>query len=78
MNRRAFFDKVRPALFGRMTQAQVDGIERLIEAFLAACAAGHGTGDHRHLAYILATSFHETGRRMQQVREGFADSDAEA
>ncbi len=30
------------------------------------------------LAYALATAWHETGKRMQPVREGFADTDAQA
>lgn len=32
----------------------------------------------RQLAYILATVYHETGKRMVPVREGFAETDAEA
>ena len=34
--------------------------------------------DHRPLAYILASVWHETGRRMHPVRESFASSDAQA
>jgi predicted chitinase len=30
------------------------------------------------LAYALATTWHETGKRMQPVREGFANTDAQA
>lgn len=32
--------------------------------------------DHRMLAYVLASVWHETGRRMSPVREGFGKSDA--
>lgn len=70
----AFYAAVRRLLFGgTLTQAQVDGIDRLVAAFRL-----YGTGDRRHLAYGLATSFHETGRRMEPVREGFATTDAGA
>lgn len=37
-----------------------------------------GLLDKRWLAYMLATAFHETGSRMQPVRETFASSDAQA
>lgn len=69
-----FFSFVRAAPFGgRLTQLQVDGTKSIIQAFLAA-----GGTDERHLAYILATAFHETGGRMVPVREGFKSSDAAA
>ncbi|TXN40498.1 hypothetical protein FV232_05170 [Methylobacterium sp. WL30] len=73
LDRALFFAAIRP-LFGSMTQAQVDGVGRLLDAFLLHALLL----DRRHLAYILATSFHETGRRMMPVREGFATSDAAA
>lgn len=73
LDRTAFFKAIRP-LFGVFTQAQVDGINRLVDAFLAYALIL----DRRHLAYILATSFHETGKRMNPVREGFAATDTAA
>lgn len=74
IDRAPFFAAVRKSLFaGKLTALQVSGIERLLDAF-----ERYGTRDRRHLAYILATSFHETGRRMQPVREGFAATDAAA
>ncbi|KQP50848.1 hypothetical protein ASG40_13050 [Methylobacterium sp. Leaf399] len=73
LDRAKFFAAIRP-LFGSLSVAQVVGIERLLDAFLAYALLL----DRRHLAYILATSFHETGKRMQPVREGFALSDAAA
>lgn len=73
LDRKGFFDAIRP-LFRGLTQSQVDGLNRLIDGFLVYALIL----DRRHLAYILATSFHETGRRMQPVREGFATSDAAA
>lgn len=70
----AFFARVRVSLFsGALTQGQVEGLERLL-----AEAARIGLTDAGQLAYILATSYHETGRRMQPVREAYAGSDAAA
>lgn len=58
-----FFDTVRP-LFGTLKQHHVDGMNRIGEY-----AEARGT-DKVHLAYILATTFHETGAWMQPIREG--------
>lgn len=62
-----FFDSIRP-LFGKLTANQVQGMEAKLSVF----------SDKRlsHTAYALATSFHETARRMQPVREGLGVSDA--
>jgi putative chitinase len=74
MNRAAFFDAIRSALFGgRLNQAQVEGCSAILDAW-----ARHGSGEPKHLAYVLATAYHETGRTMEPVRETFASSDAEA
>lgn len=60
----AFFDAVRSSLFGgTLTQGQVDGLTAVLDA-----AQRRGTQLH-DLAYILATDFHETGGKMQPVRE---------
>lgn len=76
MDRRIFFDHIRNDPFsGSMTPAQVSGINALL-----------GTWEQRYLnqvtvpqlAYVLATVFHETGARMQPVREGFKRTDKEA
>ncbi|MEP2533541.1 glycoside hydrolase family 19 protein [Shimia sp.] len=56
-----------------MTQRQVEGINDLLDEWERV-----GTGDNRHLSYILATDYHETGAKMQPVRETFATSDAKA
>lgn len=69
-----FFAFARNAPFGgRLTEEQVKGAESIIEVWQR-----EGTGDDRHLAYVLATVFHETGGRMVPVRETFATSDAQA
>lgn len=69
-----FFAYARRAPFGnRLTKSQVSGMETLLDAW-----SREGTDDDRHLAYVLATVFHETGGRMVPVRETFATSDAQA
>lgn len=65
-NRSLYFDYVRDALFaGSLTQEQVDGQE----AILARWEADPASDDLRHLAYPLATTFHETGQRMAPIEE---------
>ena len=74
MDRKAFFDAVRRRLFKRgLRQEQVDGINGILRAFVT-----HGDGREKTLAYALATAYHETGRKMAPVREGFAKTDAGA
>lgn len=77
MSRAAFFAALRSrnsGLFGTsLTQAQVNGIEGILDAFQT-----HGDDQRSTLAYALATAYHETGRRMVPVREGFARDDAGA
>ncbi len=68
-----FFSVVRGPLFaGRLSSSQVDGLNRIIEYGIQ---SGYSRPD---LAYVLATVHHETGRRMQPIREGFAATDAGA
>jgi putative chitinase len=74
INRTTLFAYLRKAPFGgRLTQEQVDGVESILGAM-----NNRLFKDLRHVAYILATAFHETGGKMIPVREGFADSDAKA
>lgn len=58
-----FFDTIRP-MFKGLKQHQVEGCEKIIEY-----AAKRGTS-RLHLAYILATTYHETAKWMQPIREG--------
>jgi predicted chitinase len=73
MDNTTFYEVARPLFGGSFRQSQVDGIEDILAAF-------DEVGDARMstLAYALATAFHETGKRMVPVREGFASSDAGA
>ncbi|MCY6382702.1 peptidoglycan-binding protein [Hoeflea prorocentri] len=75
LSRRTFFDGVRQSLFsGSLSQSQVEGIDDVLDVW----EREYSDEDPRWLAYILATIYHETGRRMVPVREGFATSDAGA
>jgi hypothetical protein len=64
IQRKYFFDSVRSSLFsGSMNQSQVDGLNAILDY-----AEDQGCDD-RHLAYILATTFHETAQTMQPIAE---------
>ena len=75
IDRKAFFDAARGTLYGgRLARTQVAGLTALLDRF----ERGGETRDRRFLAYMLATAHHETGGRLQPVRETFAASDAAA
>ncbi|GAA3983670.1 chitinase [Comamonas faecalis] len=66
INRKFFFDHCRETLFtGRLRQAQVDGLDTLLDAWEQSWAMA----DDRWLAYALGTAFHETAFTMQPIRE---------
>jgi Chitinase class I len=73
MNKELFYSTIRKNLFKRLSQAQVDGLNGILEAMDQV-----GDGDKDTLAYALATAYYETGSRMVPVREGFATTDAGA
>jgi hypothetical protein len=62
MNKKLFYDKVR-ASFGPLTQKQVDGFEIILNEGVKRGVL------KEHLAYILATVWHETAHTMQPVKE---------
>jgi putative chitinase len=65
MNRQVFFDEIRHSLFSdRITQSQVDGLNFKLTAWERS-----GLADIRWLAYMLATSYHETAKTMQPIEE---------
>ncbi|OOY15060.1 hypothetical protein [Thioclava sp. DLFJ4-1] len=74
MNKKAFYASLRTrgsGVFGTsLTQGQVDGIETILAA-----AAGLPIS---HVAYLLATAYHETAHTMRPVRETLAKTDDEA
>ncbi len=64
IDRKVFFDGVREPLFGFFSAAQVAGIEAILDEW-----ERRGFTDLRWLAYMLATTFHETARKMQPIHE---------
>lgn len=57
-----FFAEVRRTLFnGRLARPQVEGMEAILNATTEL--------DRRWVAYMLATAYHETGKKMQPVEE---------
>ena len=66
IDRQTFFDVVRGTLFyGAMTQAQVDGMNAILDAW----EANPRSDNLRWLSYPLATTAHETGFTMQPIEE---------
>lgn len=63
MTTERFYETIRPLFGGGLSQTQVDGVGRILDACMTARANRQST------AYILATAFHETGRKMQPVEE---------
>jgi len=75
INRDFFFDHTRESLFkGSLRQSQLNGMIAILDKW----EAESPKDDDRWLAYMLATTHHETGRTMQPVRETFATTDDDA
>lgn len=65
INRKHFFDSIRQSMFaGSMNQEQVEGMEAILNRWEVS-----GLTDLRWLAYILATTYHETAMTMQPIEE---------
>lgn len=69
INLDTFFKEIKPHLFVRLGVPQVEGMEAKIKAFQEA------KWPVSWAAYAMATSYHETARRMVPVREGLSASD---
>lgn len=66
INRKFFFDNVRSQLFdGRLTQKQVNGLTAILNEW----EKNYAKKDDRWLAYMLATTHHETDRTMSPIEE---------
>jgi putative chitinase len=66
INRKFFFDFCRINLFeGKLKQSQVDGLDTIITEW----ENNHHRKDDRWLAYMLATTYHETDKTMQPIEE---------
>jgi hypothetical protein len=62
-----FFDGVKARIDPTLNQEQVDGLEFLLRRF----ETGPRWTEIRHIAYALATIFHETAGSFQPVEEGY-------
>ncbi|MBP1884716.1 glycoside hydrolase family 19 protein [Sinorhizobium mexicanum] len=71
-DRTFFFNQARPMFGGRLTQGQVDGMSAILDEWELRLP----DGDPRWLAYMLATTFHETARQMTPVKEAYWLSEA--
>lgn len=72
MNRKTFYDAIRTPLFGGViSNEQFLGMETLLDTFFSRPDC---KGDLRWLAYMLATAYHETGRKMVSVEENLSYS----
>lgn len=66
INRKFFFDFAKTQLFsGRYSQKQVEGLTLLLDGW----EKDYPNADDRWLAYVLATTHHETDRTMQPIEE---------
>jgi hypothetical protein len=66
-NSEIFFDHVREDLyFGKLSQSQVNGMNFILREWRERFDYD---GDHRRLAYMLATTHHETAFTMQPITE---------
>jgi hypothetical protein len=75
INRKFFFETARMRLFaGSLKSIQVQGMTKIVDLW-ETTRAGQ---DDRWLAYMLATTYHETARTMQPVRETLKSTDAQA
>lgn len=69
-DRKHFFDSVRADPFGgNLTQSQVDGMEYLLAQWEKHFAPNNPNDGTMWLAYCLATTFHETDRKMIPIEE---------
>jgi putative chitinase len=64
INKLRFFSAFRDA-FGPLDQQQVDGLDFLLDCF----GSNKRWADLRHVAYALATAYHETGHTFQPIEE---------
>jgi len=66
MNRETFFAEIRGPIFkGRITQEQVNGLNSLLDVW----EKHYSEYPPEFLAYCLGTTYHETARTMQPIKE---------
>lgn len=65
INRKAFYDYIRPRLFGgRLSQGQVNGCEAILDEW-----EHRKLLDKRHLGCMLGTAYLETDKTIQPIQE---------
>ena len=71
IHRKYFFDTIRSSLFGSLTQTQVDGLNVFLDWHDDENPAipDRYHLDDRMFAYVLATTYHETGATFQPIKE---------
>jgi len=70
INEKFFYDQIRSTLFdGSISAKQISGLSTILSEW----SSKHAGLDDRYLAYMLATTHHETGRTMQPIKEWGAD-----
>lgn len=79
LDSKTFFEQIRGPhhLFPSMSQGQVDGINAILDCWNSGPKGLFKPPIYdAHLAYMLATTYHETAQTMQAVKEGLRASDA--
>ena len=66
INRKSFFESADLTLFaGKMVRSQFDGLKGILDVW----ESDYAQNDDRWLAYMLATTHHETDRSFRPIRE---------
>lgn len=65
MNKEIFYNEVRPLFGGSLSQSQVEEIEAILDYR----ENNDLIEDNRQFAYVLATIFHETDKKMAPIEE---------
>jgi len=73
VNRAEFFKEYRKLFNPELTKQQVAGYDAIFDYWESS-----PLNDLRWLSYALATAYHETGGKIEPVREGFAKTNEEA
>jgi len=70
IDRKKFYDSIRVSLFGgKLSASQVSGMEVILNEWESS-----GLTDIRWLGYMMATTFHETAKTMQPIKEYGGDA----
>lgn len=64
MNRKLFFEEIKPIFGGRFNQSQVDGLNNILDYY-----ENQSLVNLKQFSHILATIHHETDKTFQPIRE---------